>query len=376
MRKPQRPLRFARTLAGFGLLGVATLGAVNSWASMYESALAHLGGVHLPVVRGVSVAAATVPLLLDMLIVVASLRYVVGVKEQRPVAGWRVAAHAAIAGTMIMNALSAHRPSDIPWHVIAPAVLSLVVELTARDILGQLREVRRVDADRIPLRLWLSAPAESVRTSWRMARTGERSAQAARLASDGCAAACDALRMTLPGPAHWTTRRRITRRLWAGTIDPVDVFAACGWTTPPAEPGLAQVSPDAVLRAALGRLTGPAQEVTGSPVGPAQELAQPVEVSQPNEPAQPVTMQVTAPHPATERPKTAVSQDALARVLTAVRSGQPMTKKEIVAAAGVGRSTVTRAVDHLIELGQLISAVDPDRPTLPYYSLVQQEAAR
>mgnify|MGYP000502941570 CR=1 FL=1 len=256
--KQRRPYLAARVCAALGLLGIALLGALNSWAAMYASASAGLSGTHLPTLDvrwlgPVNIAGATVPLLIDALIVVASLRYVVGVKEQRPVAGWRVAAHVAIAATVVMNALAAQHAADIPWHVVAPAVLSLVVELTARDILGQLREVRRgMDVDRIPLRLWLSAPAESARTSWRMARTGERSASSARTAADACAAARDALNRALPGTSNASVRRQITRRLWAGTIPPEDVFAACGWTGTDGTP----LDPDAVLRAALKGIVG------------------------------------------------------------------------------------------------------------------------
>lgn len=297
-RTPRRPYRFARAVAAVGLLGIAVLGAVNSWGAMYQAAAVHLAGVHLPTVYGVEVAAATVPLLLDALIVAASLRYVVGVKEQRPVAGWRVAAHSAIAATVAMNAATARTLADVPWHVVAPAVLSLVVELTARDILGQLREVRRVDADRIPLRLWLSAPAESVRTSWRMARTGERSAAAARASSDACAAARDALRHTLPGTRQARVRRQVTRRLWAGTVLPEDVFAACGWSSTGQR--VTTPDPETVLRAALRRvidpaaLSVPAKPPTPAPTRPAR-IPEGARNGQPpvrSKTARPVTSQV------------------------------------------------------------------------------------
>jgi hypothetical protein len=249
---PRRRHRLARSGAALGLTAVAAIGAINSWGSLYEAAVTHLTGVNLPTIHGVSVAGATFPLLLDALIIAASLQYVIGVKEQRPVAGWRAAAHAAIAGSVAANAAAAHSVLDAPWHMIAPACLSLVVELVARDVLGELREVKTSGDDRIPWRLWISAPGESARTQWRMLRTGQTSAAVARVDADRCAAARDALRRVLPGQRHYRTRREITRRLWAGSISPGDVFAAIGWTGDDAPRDA-----DTVLRLALGAVLGP-----------------------------------------------------------------------------------------------------------------------
>ncbi|HEY6797549.1 MAG TPA: DUF2637 domain-containing protein [Kineosporiaceae bacterium] len=233
---------------------VAVIGAVLSWGSLYQAASVELGGSG-PRYAGINVVGAAFPLLLDALILGASLRYVAGVKARRPVAGWRMAAHAAIAGTIVLNGAAADSPSNVPWHIVAPAVWSLIVELYARDVLGELREVRAHDAELIPLRLWLTAPGESIRTSWRMARTGERSAERARVAADRCAAACDALRRALPGLRHRRTRRQITRRVWAGSIDPADVFAAIGWLRASAAEG--PVPADDVFRAALRSVVPP-----------------------------------------------------------------------------------------------------------------------
>ena len=198
---------------------VAAVGAVLSWGSLYAAASEALGS-QAPAPFGINLAGAAFPLLVDALVLGASARYVAGVKAARPVGGWRAAAHAGIAGTVLLNAAASPTVGDVPWHVTAPIVWSVLVELVARDVLGELQEVRRHRADRIPLRLWLTTPAESVRISWRMARTGATDADAARVATERCAAARDQLAAALPGPHRWRRRRQITRRLWAGVLDP------------------------------------------------------------------------------------------------------------------------------------------------------------
>jgi hypothetical protein len=120
---------------------------------------------------------------------------------------------------VLLNAAAAPTLVDVPWHITAPIVWSVLVELVSRDVLDELREVRTHRADRIPLRLWLTTPAESVRISWRMARTGATDADAARVATERCAAARDQLTAALPGLRRWRRRRQITRRLWAGVLD-------------------------------------------------------------------------------------------------------------------------------------------------------------
>jgi hypothetical protein len=219
-----RPYRFARRSTAAGLAGIGVIGLANSWGSLYSAASVHMAGTGLPDVtvggRTFSTAGLSLPLLLDVLIAVASSRYVIGVLEGRAVGGWRAAAHAAIAGTVLMNALAAHRWGDVPWHVVAPAVLSLVIELVAREILGTLREITDVRVDVIPLRLWITCPAESVRVAWRMARTGQRSADEVRRQTERCAAVRDDLCLAMPGPRRWRDRTRILRRLWSGALDP------------------------------------------------------------------------------------------------------------------------------------------------------------
>ena len=204
---------------------VAAVGAVLSWGSLYAAAAQALGP-HAPAPYGVNLVGAAFPLLVDALILGASARYVAGVKAARPVGGWRLAAHAGVAGTVALNAAAAPRLADVPWHITAPIVWSVLVELVARDVLGELRAVDiTTDRGRIPARLWLTAPAESVRISWRMARTGTRDPGTVRAVTERCAAAQDHLTATHPSPRHWRMRRQIARRLRAGVLDPAALAA-------------------------------------------------------------------------------------------------------------------------------------------------------
>jgi len=214
------------TSAGLGILGV--IGLANSWGSLYLGALSGLGTSSiLPTITfgdsSFSTAAASVPLAVDLAIAIATSRYVVAVRRGRRAGGWRLFAHMAVAFTVLLNAAAAPSVGAIGWHVVSPILFSTLVELTAREALGELREIKGHDADRIPLRLWLTTPAESVRVAWRMARTGEASAAVARVDTERCAAARDRLRAALPGPRLWRVRRQILRRLWSGALDPADL---------------------------------------------------------------------------------------------------------------------------------------------------------
>lgn len=227
--------RHAR-VAWVGLTLAAVGGAYVSWGSIYAGAVVSDIGQHSPVLaaRGVevNVAAAVVAALIDLTVFGASWMYVARVLAGRPAGGWRGMAHAGIVGTLAVNLAAAESWSDVGWHLIAPAVWAGIVEFTARDILGDMRAVRAVRPEVIPLRLWITAPVESTRTTFRMLRTGETVAATARLDADRRRAAMDALRLELDGH-DVELRRRVLRlagrRLWAGTIAPEAVFSAIGW---------------------------------------------------------------------------------------------------------------------------------------------------
>ena len=144
------------TSAGLGILGV--IGLANSWGSLYLGALSGLGTSSiLPTITfgdsSFSTAAASVPLAVDLAIAIATSRYVVAVRRGRRAGGWRLFAHMAVAFTVLLNAAAAPSVGAIGWHVVSPILFSTLVELTAREALGELREIKGHDADRIPLRL-------------------------------------------------------------------------------------------------------------------------------------------------------------------------------------------------------------------------------
>jgi hypothetical protein len=133
--------------------------------------------------------------------------------------------------------------------VTAPAVWSILVELTAREVLGQWRATHAPLADRIPARLWLTAPVESARTWLRLARRLDGEQAAARLDVGVHAAAVEALKLALPQRRARRVRRILQRQLRAGSLPPSAVLGPLGWLD--GTDALAEVTPRAVLMAAL-----------------------------------------------------------------------------------------------------------------------------
>lgn len=225
------------------LTAVAAAGAALSYQSLetaaakvFPSDLAHM-----------------FPLLVDALIVGASLAYMAGATVGRGRPGWRLTAHAAVAGTLVLNALAATSVGAVPWHIAAPLVWSVIVELTARDLLGDHRQtVARPDS--IPVALWLTAPGESAATWLRVRRHAAH--ESARLDVGKNAAAVAALRMALPGLSGRRARRIIARQLRAGSVTPETVLAQAVSIMGDLPAG----SPKAVLRDVLaGAVTSPAK---------------------------------------------------------------------------------------------------------------------
>ena len=225
-----------RRWAQLVLIPVSVIGAALSYSSIYTAAVPTFGPV----------LAAGFPFLVDFLILGASLQYLAGAKVGRPRAGWRLTAHAGVAATLFLNALAADSLASLPWHVTAPAVWSVLVEMTAREVLGEWRAANRRPADRIPLVLWVSAPVESARTALHMMRTGSRSAVEARQAVGVNAAARAVMRRALPR-CSGGARRTLRRQLRAGSMRPATVLRAVGWH--PAFP--AEVTKSEAVRSAL-----------------------------------------------------------------------------------------------------------------------------
>ncbi len=259
-----------RLWARIVLVPVGVIGAALSFASIYEAALPSYGPV----------LAAGFPFLVDFLILGVSLQYIAGARVGRPRMGWRLTAHAGVAGTLLLNGLAARDLEHLPWHVVAPAVWSVLVEMSAREVVGEYRATRRSPADRIPARLWFTAPVESSRTWLLMARNGVPSHATARVDVGVLAAAGEALRLALPGRRPRRVRRIIERQLRAGSLPPGQVLASLGWTDASSE---LVTDPATVLRATLmGVLAaGPAPDVPTTTAAPAAPAAVPVEAVPP-----------------------------------------------------------------------------------------------
>jgi hypothetical protein len=268
----ERSYWLGRVLSGLLLVGIGAAGLVNSWGAMYAAALSHTRGTRLGSVQvmgtSISLAAATLPAVIDLLIAAASMRYLIGVRRRIPVAGWRVTAHTAIAASVLMNAAAAQRPSDWAWHVVAPLSLSVVIELFVRELLGTLGEVRREGrTDRIPLRLWITAPAESVRTWLMIARRVTGVQATARAETGQRRAAMLLVRIVLPGREHAATRRTLATLTRTGALTPSAVAVLVSGH---------RADPSGILPAALDQVaSGIRPDVRPEPVRPAAEPVRP-----------------------------------------------------------------------------------------------------
>lgn len=329
-----------RVGAGLVLALVAAAGAVLSFASLEHAARPIFGGL-----------APLVPVTVDLLILGASLAFAAGAKVGRPMTGWRVTAHAAATGTVLLNAAASQHASEIPWHVAAPIVWSVIVELVGRELLGEWRAKHAPPRDRIPGRLWLIAPRESLRTWLWMARTGAGSHDAARLDVGLAAAVDEALRLTLGGrgPQVRRARRIIGRQLAAGSIEPVAVLDALGWSTGGDLPTGAD--PHLVLRAALagaidrGRPTPRGRSRRVAVVAPATDVAA---VEQAAPPAASPVAALPVPERAPQR-----SEEELVAQLRAAIEAQELEPRPTVERArawlGVRKETASRVRARVLE---------------------------
>lgn len=245
------------------LVPVAVVGAVLSFDGLHSRAR---GVFTDPLAYGF-------PLLVDALILGCTLAYLAGAKVGRPRAGWRLAAHAGIAGTVALNAAAATSWAEVPWHITAPIVWSVLVELTGKELLGEWHAHHQPVRASIPARLWLTAPAESLRTWLRIARRLDGEQTAARLDVGVHAAAVHALALAVPGWRNRKVRRILRRQLRAGSLSPLAILGPLGWTDDTTAT-LARIDGPAVLRAALrDAIRAATTPVTATP-GPAQPAPQ------------------------------------------------------------------------------------------------------
>ncbi len=261
-RQARRLSMWARVV----LVPVAVIGAVLSYQSLYKAAQPTFG----PYLAG------GFPLLVDLLILGASLQYVAGAKIGRPMTGWRLTAHCGVIGTLVLNALAARELHEVPWHITAPAVWAVLVELTGKQVLGQWRASQHAPAESIAPSLWLSSPIESFRTRLLMARTGERDAAGARISVGTAAAAREALNLSLPRRSSARrdarrVRRVVNRQLRAGSLPPQAVMEAVGWTSPDQRPDR---SPESILRAVVQTILRPETPLPAEPIETLEEEVQ------------------------------------------------------------------------------------------------------
>jgi Protein of unknown function (DUF2637) len=323
-RQAARLRRWARLV----LVPVAVIGAVLSFRSLYTAATPVFG-------RQLALG---FPLLVDFLILGASLQYVAGAKVGRGRAGWRWTAHAGVAGTLLLNALAARNLGEVPWHITAPAVWSVLVELTAREVLGEWRATHPALGEQIPVRLWLTAPLESTHTWLRMARRVQGEQAVARLDVGVHAAAVEALKLALPQRRARRVRRILQRQLRAGSLPPAAILGPLGWTDD--LDALVDITPESILRAALRGALAPVPAPDTSPRIPA-----------PSDSSAPATgaLEVTTRLPQSPSPSPDVAPP---------QPGGPITRPVEEADATAVAQIMERGVAQIMERGTVIDVTD------------------
>jgi hypothetical protein len=193
------------------LCPVAAIGALLSFQSLHEAATPVFG----PLAVGF-------PLLVDMLILGSTLAFLRGAIGGRPLPGWRWTAHGGVSGTLLLNALAAETPTAIAWHITPALVWSVLVEMTARQVLDH--PSPHHDSQQIPRRIWLTNPRHAAAIWLHMARTGHHDHRQARTDLAIRAAARLALTTALPRRRQRRARRLILRQLRDGVLDPTHLL--------------------------------------------------------------------------------------------------------------------------------------------------------
>ena len=248
-----RPHRDWVAITGHGGTAVLVLVGVVGAALSYDN-LRREAANHMP-----EVAAWGMPLLVDTLILGCTMRYVSGIRQGRYVPGHRWTAHIGIGATIILNGLASNTPGGWPWHIAAPVAWAVVLELLAKDALGEYRAAHGRTTDRIPARLWFTDPLWCWRASVHMGRTGTETYTDAMTEVGHIDAAVQALRLAVPltgtGPRGFATalavRRTLRHHLRRRTLSPERVIEATR-TGDDARPGAR-----AVLAHVLGDILAP-----------------------------------------------------------------------------------------------------------------------
>jgi uncharacterized protein DUF2637 len=224
------------------LIPVAGIGAGLSFRSLYEAAVSTFGAR----------LAFGFPLLVDMLILGTSLAYLAGLSDGCPRPGWRWSAHGGVLGTLVLNALAAPDVTGVAWHITAPAVWSVLVEMTGRQVTAGRHGSRASMPGTIPVQLWITSPLEAVGV-WRQMAGTNNAYPTVRTSVAAQTAALQALRIALPRGSGRQVRRVAARHLRSGTLAPEAILRALNWPAgvSPQEPRSAREVLSAVLNEVL-----------------------------------------------------------------------------------------------------------------------------
>ena len=254
---------FLRNMTTAILILVGFVGFALSFETLWHYATAAFGAM-----------AIGFPLLADLLIVGCLLQYIRTAQANAPMNEWRLAAHAAVAGTIFLNVI-ASPIQYVPLHAVPPVVWSVLCELVARQVLGQYRRSLPFSGEQLTLRLWITAPRQSAQTWLRHARitAGESWVAVATLN--------DARSCVNAYVDDHAVRRVLRRQLRAGSLAPSELLHVLCLTPGAAGPASAEAALRAALRASLSRVTAPVSLGIEAPSVTGQRQSEPIEIPAP-----------------------------------------------------------------------------------------------
>lgn len=245
-------------IGGLILFGATVLGAVHSYDAVRHGAERILGPGLL---------ADTFPLLADGIVAGATFRYVCLLRRGRYVRGWRLLAHGGITATVYLNAAVATSLGQVPWHVVAPAAFSVLIELWAKEAIGDFQELTGTLREPVPLWMWITDVRLARRAQLQMIRTGRTSLADALAEVHRIDVALQVLHLALPGDdkQERRTRRRLARWIRRGVLPTANVLDVAGLNDP--ELDLVSLPPaESLLRATFCEVLAPARKTTSRAV--------------------------------------------------------------------------------------------------------------
>ncbi|HEX2418021.1 MAG TPA: hypothetical protein VHJ83_07850 [Micromonosporaceae bacterium] len=170
-------------------------------------------------------------------------------------AGRRLASvHTGVCGLLTasvwINTAAAQTWSGALGRALAPTLFALFVIFRVRLALAE-RRAEQSDDEGLPLRLWLRHPVRAARAWLWLAHRSAPAFRAASAERDRYRDLRAAVRLAMPGPAHWAGRAVVLRELAAGRLAPADALAASGLLT---RPGLRDLHRAAVVASLGGAL--------------------------------------------------------------------------------------------------------------------------